>query len=160
MPSQPNQNSEDFKYLLSYAYKILGLKPYLSGSLALKLQRQVLKLKLSLVKDDINKIIAEIKSKGYLDDSYLVCKYIQRNLEKGWGPRIIRLKLKNLGADPQEIDLQLSEYENNGAIVEYANIYSTKKNLYSQPGGYAKLLNRGFLPHHTKLVFDAGDMSE
>ena len=61
--------------------------------------------------DEIQNLIEEFKSYGYLDDSRYCCEYFHYAFSRGKGKRRVVMELREKGVEPQVIQLALEEYE-------------------------------------------------
>jgi len=136
------------------------MRPYFSGKLREKLQQRALSLDFADATDEIESIISELKASKFLDDKYLAEGYVRKELRKGWGPRIILLKLFRLGVDSDiakaallvEADLPKQK----AAIAAYRK----KISRYDPRTQTNKLFQRGFNTSAVVNSFDSWDQSD
>src|SRR5258706_4808471 len=102
-----NPKSETRELLLKYAGNILSRRPYFRHTLKAKLILRAKKLKLVEANPIIDSILEDLARSGYLDDQYLAEAYVRRQLGKGYGPRLISLKLGCLHLDHDSYALAL-----------------------------------------------------
>lgn len=96
--------------LVKYAANILGRRPYFRHQLKQKLYLYQEKLdQQSHDSEVVESVISDLARSGYLDDEYLTNAYIRRQLQKCYGPKIIRYKLKNLGVSTNQIEKGMTE---------------------------------------------------
>jgi len=154
MPELPSKN-EVRAGLIKYAAFCLSRRPYFRETLRQKLVLRSRKLKFADATQVISDILNDLKKSGYLDDSYLASAFSRRQLGKGYGPKIISLKLKRLGLDQSVIDSALKEADIEKqleAIRKYAGKYAKldKFRLTS------RLYSRGFSASAINKLFDSG----
>lgn len=85
------------------AYKMLAMRGLFSDELEKKLLDKGCEL------DEIHEVIKELKVLGYIDDERELDLFIKRKMDKGTGPRLIEMKLRertNYGDVQVEEDLQ------------------------------------------------------
>jgi len=102
----------------------------------------------------ISGILKDLKKAGFLDDPYLATAFARRQLGKGYGPKIISLKLKRLQLDQSVIDLALEEADIEKqleAIRKYAEKYG-KLDKYQLT---SRLYSRGFGASAINKLFDS-----
>ena len=95
---EPLSRSEVRASLIKYAAFCLSRRPYFTDTIRQKLVLRSKKLKYSKPSPVIQAIIKDLKKAGYLDDAYLAGAFARRQLGKGYGPRIISLKLTRWGS--------------------------------------------------------------
>ncbi len=138
--SQKNNRSE----LLKYAVNILSRKPYFYAQLKNKLQERAQKLELTDFEDDLDAILAELKTSGYLNDLYLAEAYVRRCLGRLQGPKIIRYKLQQLGLTTPQISEALGTEESQKALSEAKSKLANKLSGAEEFKLAHKLYQRGF----------------
>lgn len=142
MPESNQKNNRSA--LLSYAVSILSRRPYFSSQLQKKLQERAEKLSLENYQTELENIISELQTSGYLNDDYLISGYIKRCLAKFQGPKIIAFKLRNLGLASTQIQTSLNREDAKQAIAEAKdNLAAKYKNLEDFKLRH-KLYQRGF----------------
>ena len=72
------------------SFKLLSMRSLTSYQLKMKLLSKKYKL------NEINTVIKQIIDLGYIDDDYLLKSFIKSRIERGYGPRAIQMKLKNI----------------------------------------------------------------
>ncbi len=152
MLEQPSP-SEIRASLIKYATLCLSKRPYFEDTLHHKLIIRSKKLKFSDSTKVISTILKDLKKAGFLDDSYLAQAYARRQLSKGYGPRIISLKLKRLHLSQSVIDLALAEADKEKqleAVKKYARKYP-KIDKYKL---ISRLFSRGFIASTINKLFD------
>lgn len=142
MPESNQKNNRSA--LLSYAVNILSRRPYFSTQLQKKLQERAEKLLLQNYQADLNNILLELQSGGYLNDDYLISGYIKRCLSKCQGPKIITFKLRQLGLSNVQIQDSLSKEGSKLAIIEAKDRLSAKYKKLEDFKLRHKLYQRGF----------------
>lgn len=145
--------------LIRYASLILSRRPYFKFKLREKLFLRAEKLGFTQPAETIDSIVEDLAQSGYLDDLYLAEAYVRRQLAKGYGPKVIILKLKYLGLD-RETSLQAVKSE----VTEEAEMsslqkYSRKFASQDRRKVISKLYSRGYNPTLIQKVFD-GDWLE
>ena len=152
---EPSPQSDVRSSLLKYAAFCLNRRPYFVETLRQKLILRSKKLKLGDTSEEIAKILADLRQSGYLNDSYLAGAFVRRQLSKGYGPRIIKLKLNMMKLDPGTIEIALDEDadipQQTAAIEKYASRYRKldRRQIVS------RLYSRGFSFAVINKVFDA-----
>lgn len=86
--------------LVKYAGRVLSARPYFRSTLKDKLFLKAESLDLEASSEVIESILEDLAQSGYLDDQYLAEAYVRRQLGKGYGPKVIAVKLKYLGLNP------------------------------------------------------------
>lgn len=91
----------ELKGAREYAYSLLSYQSYPSAFLQKKMYD--LKIDLRLVQ----KVIEELTNLGYLNDKEWIQRYIEKLLDKGWGPYVIvhKLKAKNIQASLKTVEV-------------------------------------------------------
>jgi len=64
--------------------------------------RNVLKKKFNLSEEEINEIISEAKSIGLISDEYFAKTFVESKINKGYGSRYIKARLKSKGIELDE----------------------------------------------------------
>jgi len=139
-----SQPSEVRQSLVSYAARILGMRPYFSGKLRQKLQERAQKMGFVAAEEVIEAIIFELASNKFLDDRYLAAGYVRKELRKGWGPRIILLKLIRLGVDRETAQEAILTEADLPQQKEAISHYLKKISRYDPRIQTNKLFQRGF----------------
>jgi SOS response regulatory protein OraA/RecX len=140
--------------LLKYAANILSRRPYFRHTLKEKLFLRSKKLKLNDVSLVIDSILDDLAGSGYLDDKYLAEAYVRRQLAKGYGPRLISLRLGALHLDRdlinQAIDNEATPENQYLAIKKFSAKYARldPRKIIS------KLYARGFASRVISMLFD------
>lgn len=132
--------------LIKYAANILSRRPYFKHTLRQKLFLRAEKEKLPNPDSEIEKIISELSKSGYLDDEYLAEAFVRRQLSKCYGPRIISLKLKQLGLNVQNIHEAISSQATKEIQIEIVKKYFLKNRRLDSRKLSNKLFQRGFSP--------------
>ena len=153
MPAS-NQKSEVRGKLLKYAANILSRRPYFRHALKQKLLLYAEKNKYPCHSGPdpessqnihiIDQIITELAASGYLDDIYLAEAYVRRQLGKCYGPKIIELKLKQLGLDQATIKNALFSEATKEAQTEAIQKFLAKYSRQDLRKVIDKLYRRGF----------------
>ena len=125
---ESSQKSNQRSSLVKYASRILSSRPYFRFKLRDKLFLRAQKLAFENPDDIIDSILDDLAKSGYLDDQYLAEAYVRRQLSKGYGPKIISLKLKFLGLDRETISRCLES-----EVTEESEISSIKKYCQKYP---------------------------
>ena len=139
--------------LIKYAAFCLSRRPYFEEAIRQKLVLRSKKLKLSDTNNIISDILRDLKKSGYLDDPYLAQAYARRQLDKGYGPRIISLKLNRLKVGKDIIDLALEEADFEKQVTAIRKITSKYRNS-DKYKLTSKLYSRGFNSSVINKVFD------
>jgi SOS response regulatory protein OraA/RecX len=150
---EPLSPSETRACLIKYAAFCLSRRPYFEETIRQKLVLRSKKLILKNPTKVIQAILKDLKKSGYLDDPYLAQAFTRRQLGKGYGPKIISLKLKRLHLDQSVIDLALKEADiplQVEAIKKYAEKYR-KLDKYRLT---SRLYSRGFSASAINKLFD------
>jgi SOS response regulatory protein OraA/RecX len=140
---------------MRYAANILAARPYFSGRLREKLTLRAAKLNLSSAQEEIENIITDLKSNKFLDDRYLSQGYVRKELNKGWGPKIILLKLMRLGVErdlAQEALLTEADLAHQKSAIAH---YLPKIRRYDKRIQINKLFQRGFNSAAVLGTFDS-----
>lgn len=85
------------KLVRNRAYRLLSSRSYSS----FLLKRKLLEKKYSEILCD--EIVEELQRLGYLQDEEWARRLIEREFARGYGPRIIELKLKTKGVSPSQV---------------------------------------------------------
>lgn len=142
---ESNQKNRDLRSsLVKYAGFLLSRRPYFSAQIRKKLTEKAIRSDQSNQVDLIEAIIEELEAAKYLNDDYLLAGYIQQKLNKLQGPKIIRLKLRQLGLKSEQITKALKnesllehvEHAKQKLVAKYPNLDSFQIK--------AKLYQRGF----------------
>jgi len=150
-----SQSSDARQSLVQYAALILGSRPYFSGKLKEKLQARSVKLGLLDTDLLIDQIISELSASRFLDDEYLSQAFVRRELSKGYGPKIIQLKLTRLGVDHHAIQEALTVEASLIKQIEAIKRYLGKLNRFEKRTKINKLFQRGFNSQAVLRVFDS-----
>ncbi len=100
------------------AYFLLARRPYFSRELSAKL------LEKGYPKGEIDPLIKELTSRGYLNDAELAARFIESQKRRGYGPMVISHKLRQKAG---EMDLSCEEDE------DLLRSYIEKKHLKNLP---------------------------
>jgi len=141
---EKNPPSDVRQSLIKYAANILSRRPYFSSALKKKMTDRALHLGLADFDSEIEGIIKDLSNNGYLDDQYLSEAYVRKELHKGWGPRIINLKMRRLGIDQGLIISAINQEAGLQAQIEAIHHYSAKLKRYDQRVKINKFFQRGF----------------
>lgn len=159
MPESLPSNDNRLR-LIKYAAFCLNRKPYFTESLRQKLVLRSKKLNLGDTSETINGILADLGRSGYLDDSYLAGAYVRRQLSKGHGPRMIRMKLSFLKLDSAIIETALETDCSESQQVEAIRKYLRRYSRLDQRKIISRLYSRGFSSCSINKVFDAEHIEE
>ncbi len=77
----------------AYVYKLLGTRGYFEKELREKLEKR------GVARPVIDQVLGECRNRCYLDDQREAKLFIKRGQRKGWGPALIRQKLKMKGGE-------------------------------------------------------------
>ncbi len=144
MPESSQKNKDLRGSLVKYAGFLLSRRPYFSAQIRKKLAEKANRLDQPNQGDLIEAIIQELEAAKYLNDDYLLAGYIQQKLSKLQGPKIIHLKLRQLGLKSEQITKALKN-ENLLEHIDHAKQKLATK--YSNLDSFqikAKLYQRGF----------------
>jgi len=151
----PDLNSEDIRAdLVKYASFILNRRPYFRHKLQEKLVQRCRKRQVSDYQGVIKDILDDLSQSGYLNDAYLAEGYVRRQLSKGYGPRLIKLKLAQLKLTRDAIDQALESQAGLEAVLGSARAYLGKKRYSDPRQATYNLLRRGFGPEVLRRLFD------
>jgi regulatory protein len=153
MPEQPSQ-SETRASLIKYAAFCLSRRPYFEETIRQKLVLRSKKLKFGKSDKVISSILKDLKKNGYLDDVYLASAFARRQLGKGYGPKIISLKLKRLKVSEEVIDTALEE-ANIPCQLEAIRKYAQKYRKLDKYRLTSRLYSRGFGSVVINKLFDS-----
>ncbi len=156
---ESSQKSKIRSALLRYAARILSARPYFRTKLKDKLFQRAESQGFENSGALIDEILADLAGSGYLDDRYLAEAYIRRQLGKGYGPKIIALKLKYLGLDPGLVTSTLKAEAGQEAEMASIRKYSAKFPRLDRRKLISKLYQRGYLSLTIQKAFD-GDWLE
>lgn len=154
-----NPSSDDRASLVKYAALILNLRPYFRHKLKEKLVLRSKKLAFKDTGPVIESILDDLQKSGYLNDPYLAEAFIRRQLAKGYGTRIIRLKLNALRLSKEVIDIALETVADNKAQLSSAMHLLTKKRITDHRKAMSVLYQRGFESKVISKLFD-GELYE
>jgi|WetSurMetagenome_2_1015567.scaffolds.fasta_scaffold383472_1 SOS response regulatory protein OraA/RecX len=141
--------------LIKYAAFCLNRRPYFRETLNQKLILRARKLKFADSKQIITAILDDLQQSGYLNDSYLADAYVRRQLGKGYGPRIISLKLGRLRLDNNTIDISLNNEADTPKQIAAITKYADKYRSMDRRKFVSRLYSRGFSSSIINKVFDA-----
>lgn len=150
---EPPSQSDIRASLIKYAAFCLNRRPYFRETLRQKLVLRSKKLNFEDVTGVISAILVDLKKSGYLDDPYLAQAFARRQLDKGYGPRIISLKLRRMKLDQSVIDQAMEEADIKKqleSIKKYAKKYE-KLDKYKLTH---RLYARGFSSSAINKLFD------
>lgn len=141
---ESSQNANIRADLIKYAGFILSRKPYFSSQI-----RQKLLVRLKADQEEagleiIEDIIADLKQAKYLNDDYLLERYIDQKLQKLQGPKIIIQKLKMLNIPISQIHQALKNEETKKKIDDAEKRLIEKLSGLDQFKIRSKLYQRGF----------------
>jgi SOS response regulatory protein OraA/RecX len=150
---EPLSPSEIRASLIKYGAFCLSRRPYFEETLRQKLVLRAKKLNFPDFSPVITAILHDLKESGYLDDPYLAQAYARRQLAKGYGPKIISLKLARLKLNKEVIELALAEASPEKqleALQKYARKYP-RLDRYKLT---SRLYSRGFGSSVINKLFD------
>lgn len=151
--------SEIRSSLIKYASSCLSHRPYFSEVLRRKLVLRAKKLRLKNYQKIVEKILKDLDGAGYLDDTYLAQAFARRQLDKGYGPKVISLKLKRLKLSQTVVNQALDEVTHEKqleAIKKYTQKYRKIDPFHLKSRLYA----RGFTSSVINLPFDAESFAD
>lgn len=154
MPESSPKN-EIREKLLKYAVNILSGRPYFKHTLKQKLFFRAERDSLGDASHEIDQIITDLDKGGYLNDAYLAEALIRRQLSKGYGPKIISLKLKYLGLGRELIATGLKQEASEESELQAIKKYCQKYPRLDQRKLVSKLYLRGFTGTVIRKVFDS-----
>ena len=152
---ESNQKSEARRLLLRYATLILSGRPYFRYKLREKLFLRAEKLSLEDPGSTIDSILEDLGQSGYLNDKYLAEAYVRRQLAKGYGPKIISLKLKYLGLGTDLIKESLKSEASEENEIASIRKYTSKYPRLDPRKLISKLYSRGYSSQVIKNAFDS-----
>ncbi len=153
---QEFSRKSDFRQsLVSYAAKILVARPYFRAKLRDKLFLRAEKFNFLDPSGVIDSILDDLSKSGYLNDKYLAEAFVRRQLSKGYGPKIISLKLKFLGLDREIISEVLKSQAYEELEVDSISRYCRKYPRVDPRKLISKLYQRGYNSQAIKKVFDS-----
>ncbi len=150
-----NRKSDPRQSLIKYAAGILSARPYFRSKLREKLFLRAEKLGFDDPGKIIDSILNDLSKSGYMDDKYLAEAYVRRQLSKGYGPKIISLKLKYLGLDSQTVTDSIKSQAFEESEVASIRSFCDKNSRYEQGKLISKLYQRGYTSLSIKKVFDS-----
>lgn len=151
---ESNPKSDVRQALAVYAGRILSARPYFRAQLQNKLFQRAEKLGFADPESTISSIIDDLSASGYLNDKYLTEAYIRRQLAKGYGPKIISLKLRHLGLDRDTISSALKQEASAEAEMASIRKYLLKYRHLEPRKIASKLYSRGYSGHLIRMAFD------
>ena len=157
---EPLPQSEIRSGLIKYAAFCLNRRPYFRNTIRQKLILRAKKMKYTDAESIISGILDDLQKSGYLNDSYLAGAFVRRQLGKGYGPRIISLKLRQLGLDSQTIEIALSDEGGNDQQIESIEKYAQKYRKLDRRKLVSKLFSRGFSSSVINKLFDSEYIGE
>lgn len=139
-----NQSADPRQNLVKYAARILLGRPYFKSKLKEKLMLRAQSIGLDSPIDLVEEIITDLKKSGYLNDLYLAQAFIRRQLSKSYGSKIISLKLKRLGVDPDTLREAMSTDATAELEIESAKRFCEKSRIEDTRKLASKLYSRGY----------------
>lgn len=123
----------DFNRALKYSFLLLKYRARTREEIAARLRRR------GVVAAVIEKVLSYLQENNYVNDKDFTRSFIASSLAKGWGPRKIEFKLRQLGIPPQDItpDLFGDEAARRRRISE---LIDKRINYYKQGNKYQKTL--------------------
>lgn len=149
---ESSRKSNSRSILVKYAARVLSARPYFRSTLKDKLFRNAESLELEASSEVIESILEDLAQSGYLDDQYLAEAYVRRQLGKGYGPKVISLKLKYLGLDPALITFALKSDATEEAELASIRHYCAKFPRLDRRKLIQKLYFRGYSGQLIKKV--------
>lgn len=156
---ESSQKSSQRSVLVKYAARILSARPYFRTKLKDKLFQRAESLGFEDFDSLIEAILDDLAGSGYLNDQYLAEAMVRRLLSKGYGPKIIALKLKFLGLLPQIVSSALKSDASAEAETASLRHYCGKFPRLDRRKLISKLYQRGYLSLTIQKAFD-GDWLE
>lgn len=141
---ESNQKDELRSSLVKYAGRVLLLRPYFKLKLKEKLLARAHKLGPNDSEGLVESILSDLEKSGYLNDAYLAGAYVRRELSKGYGSRIIALKMKYLGLDQKTISDAINSEADEDAELQSLERYSLKFPSLDKRKLISKLYSRGY----------------
>lgn len=157
---ESSQKSSERSSLLKYVTRLLSSRPYFRSQLRDKLFLRAQALGFEAVEAVIDTLLDDLGQSGYLDDQYLAQAYVRRQLAKGYGPKIISLKLKYLGLDRELISDALKSEASQEAELSSIRKYSGKFPHLDRRRLISKLYTRGYLGSSIQKVFDGDRLTD
>lgn len=151
---EPQSQSDIRASLIKYAAFCLSRKPYFEETIRQKLLLRSKKLKFGNSTEIIKDILKDLKKAGYLDDPYLAQAFAKRQLDKGYGPKIISLKLSRMKLDSSVIEFALQEADIDKQL-ESIKKYAQKYQKLDKYRIISRLYSRGFSSQAINKVFDS-----
>ncbi len=139
-----NQNDDLRASLIKYAGRVLSLRPYFKFKLRDKLFLRAEKLGSTDASKVIDSVLHDLEKSGYLNDRYLAEAYVRRQLAKGYGSKIIHLKMKYLGLDQKTISETLKSEASEEVELQSLEKYSLKFARLDKQKLVHKLYTRGY----------------
>ncbi len=152
---ESSPKSDARQALVSYAARILVARPYFKSKLREKLFLRAEKLGIDGPGSTIDSILEDLSKSGYLNDLYLAEAYVRRQLAKGYGPKIIILKLKFLGLGRETVSEVLRSQASVELELDSIKKYCQKYPRLDQRKLISKLYQRGYHSTTIKKVFDS-----
>lgn len=156
----PSQNSDLRENLVKYASFILNRRPYFRHTLRQKLINRSLKLKFTDYGAVVESLLDDLSASGYLNDSYLAEAFVRRQLAKGYGPRIIKLKLSQLKLANNTISESLASEATSSELLSSARAFLNKKRYLDQRKATQSLYQRGYDQSTIRRLFDSFDPTD
>ncbi len=92
----------DMQSIKAKAFSLLARRAYFSKQLEAKLKEK------GYLDDEIQALFRELEESGWLNDLELASRFVERQKEKGYGPRVISMKLREKAG---AIDIPIEESE-------------------------------------------------
>ena len=156
----PSQSSDLRENLVKYAAFILNRRPYFRHTLHHKLVQRCLKLEINDFESVVNSLLDELSASGYLNDSYLAQAFVRRQLNKGYGPRLIRYKLQQLKLSSDAIAHALDSEADSEALQRAAQSFLKRKHYKDHRKASHSLYQRGFDNITIRRLFDSVDFTD
>ncbi len=103
----------------------------------------------------IEEILQDLAKSGYLNDEYLAGAYIRRQLSKGYGPKLISMKLKFMGLDSATVAKCLKSEVTEEQELASIKRYCQKNARLDQRKLVSKLYLRGYSGQLIKNTIDS-----
>ena len=150
-----NQKRDPRSILLKYATFCLGRRPYFTEDLRQKLTLKAHTAKLGDVGETIDQIVDDIGKSGFLDDKYLACAFVRRELSKGHGSHYIIQKIRHFRLPDTLVKEALAAEATHENQLSSAQKVVKKYHKLDKMALFRKIYSRGFPRDVIDDLFDS-----